>query len=202
MHAAGDHGRLPLRRNGTTNRRPGASPWACSQKLGEGPGCAGGYSARPIWAPTRHPSRHAACPTPARAAAAPLRPVPRATADPVARLLLTGSAGLIGRAIRRTITARGHEVIGLDCALPPGHPDHGDVCQPGLVAARAKDCAGILHLAAIARVGDSNRDPRRCRAITSAASATPSPPPARCRSSRGCCSPAAARSTARPPSCR
>ncbi len=87
----------------------------------------------------------------------------------MARLLLTGSAGLVGRAVRRTLAARGHEVIGLDCALPPGHPEHGDICQPGLIAARAArlggDLDGILHFAAIARVGASAADPGRCRAV-------------------------------------
>ncbi len=83
----------------------------------------------------------------------------------MARLLLTGSAGLIGGAVRRHLASRGHDVAGLDIAWPIGHPEHGDVCQPGAVAARARDCAGILHFAAVARVGASRSDPARCRAV-------------------------------------
>ncbi len=81
------------------------------------------------------------------------------------RLLLTGSAGLIGRALRRELGAAGHEVVGFDNAVSPCHPDYGDVRSPVAVAARAAGCRGIVHLAAIARVGKSAADPGLCRSV-------------------------------------
>lgn len=86
-----------------------------------------------------------------------------AGADRMARLLLTGSAGLIGRALRDRLTRLGHDVRGLDLALPAGHPERGDAREPDTVMAHAADRDGILHLAAIARVGASAADPGLCR---------------------------------------
>jgi nucleoside-diphosphate-sugar epimerase len=83
----------------------------------------------------------------------------------MARLLLTGSAGLIGRALRRVLCDAGHDVVGFDSAVSPCHPDYGDVRSPAAVAARAAGCDGIVHLAAIARVGMSAADPRLCRSV-------------------------------------
>lgn len=83
----------------------------------------------------------------------------------MARLLVTGSAGLIGRSVRRQLVAAAHEVIGLDLAAPLGHPDHGDILNSTILQQRAVGCVGILHLAAIARVGESEADPQRCKAV-------------------------------------
>lgn len=83
----------------------------------------------------------------------------------MARLLLTGSAGLIGRALRRVLVAAGHQVVGFDNAVSPCHPDYGDVRSPASLAARVAGCQGILHLAAIARVSVSAAEPRLCRGV-------------------------------------
>lgn len=83
----------------------------------------------------------------------------------MARLLLTGSEGLIGRALRRELVRHGHEVRGFDIRLPLEHPQHGDVRSSSSLRARARNCEGILHFAAVARVGASEADPELCRAI-------------------------------------
>ena len=83
----------------------------------------------------------------------------------MARLLLTGSAGLIGRTLRRVLSEAGHQVVGFDNAVSPCHPDYGDVRSPMALASRAAGCHGILHLAAIARVSVSAADPRLCRGV-------------------------------------
>jgi len=83
----------------------------------------------------------------------------------MARLLLTGSAGLIGRALSATLSRQGHEVQGYDIRHPPGHPEHGDVRQKSALRARARGCDGIIHLAAIARVGAGEADPELCHAV-------------------------------------
>ncbi len=83
----------------------------------------------------------------------------------MARLLLTGSAGLIGQALRRVLVAAGHQVVGFDNAVSPCHPDYGDVRSPAGLGARAAGCQGILHLAAIARVSVSAAEPRLCRSV-------------------------------------
>lgn len=83
----------------------------------------------------------------------------------MARLLLTGSAGLVGRAVRLALLAGGHQVVGLDNAVSPCHLDHGDIRSPATIAARAAGCHGILHLAAIARVSVSAAEPALCRSV-------------------------------------
>ena len=83
----------------------------------------------------------------------------------MARLLITGSSGLVGRALRRLLHRQGHEVVGLDVAVPPGHPDYGDSRSAAAIAARAAGCRGIVHLAAIARVGASVAQPALCRSV-------------------------------------
>ena len=83
----------------------------------------------------------------------------------MARLLVTGAAGLIGQTVRRRLMATGHEVLGLDLAAPSGHPDHGDILDSTILQQRAVGCVGILHFAAIARVGESEADPQRCAAV-------------------------------------
>lgn len=83
----------------------------------------------------------------------------------MARLLITGSSGLIGRALRRVLRSAGHEVVGFDVAASPGHPDFGDSRSATTLAAAAAGCRGIVHLAAIARVGASAADPALCRSV-------------------------------------
>jgi UDP-glucose 4-epimerase len=83
----------------------------------------------------------------------------------MATILITGSDGLVGRAARSWLAAQGHEVIGLDAALPPPHPEHGDIVDRADVMRRCRRVDGIIHLAAVARVRHAEAEPARCWAV-------------------------------------
>ncbi|MEQ1507097.1 MAG: NAD-dependent epimerase/dehydratase family protein [Myxococcota bacterium] len=72
------------------------------------------------------------------------------------KLLVTGSAGLIGRAVCAAARARGDTVVGYDLV------DGADVRDGEGLAAAARDVDGIVHLAAVSRVVWGERDPDGC----------------------------------------
>ncbi len=78
----------------------------------------------------------------------------------MSRVLITGSAGLVGRALRSALEARHCEVVGLD--LRAEGAEEGDVRERHRVEAAARGCAGIVHLAAVSRVVWGERDPEGC----------------------------------------
>ena len=77
------------------------------------------------------------------------------------RILITGSEGLIGRALRAALEARGVEVVGLDL-LGTGR-EHGDVRSLSRVRSALDGCDGVVHLAAVSRVLWGEHDPEGCR---------------------------------------
>lgn len=79
------------------------------------------------------------------------------------RILVTGSSGLIGRALVDTLRSRGHHVEGLD-ARDEGSW-FGDVRDPDRVARAVEGCSGVVHLAAMSRVAWGEDEPDLCRAI-------------------------------------
>ena len=80
----------------------------------------------------------------------------------MAVILITGSEGLIGRALRPWLMAQGHVVVGLDLALSASHPEHGDIVDRAYLLERCRHVGGIIHLAAVARVKHAEVDPARC----------------------------------------
>jgi len=98
------------------------------------------------------------------------------------RILITGSSGLVGEALRHALTASGFVVDGLDI-LAIGS-DKGDVKDLERVQSGVADCDGVIHLAAVSRVVWGERDPDLCWAtnvggmqnVLDAAFAQPSPP--------------------------
>lgn len=76
------------------------------------------------------------------------------------RILVTGSEGLIGSALREALAARGMDVVGLD--LLASGEERGDVRDIERVRAAMSGCAGVVHLAAVSRVVWAERDPERC----------------------------------------
>jgi nucleoside-diphosphate-sugar epimerase len=76
------------------------------------------------------------------------------------RILLTGSAGVIGGALRAALESEGALVIGLDLRAH-GH-ERGDVRDQSAVERAARGCTGIVHLAAVSRVAWAERDPAAC----------------------------------------
>ncbi len=77
------------------------------------------------------------------------------------RILITGSEGLVGGALRGLLEARGNEVVGLD--LRGAGSEHGDVRVPGRVRDAIAGCRGVVHLAAVSRVAWAERAPDDCR---------------------------------------
>ena len=65
-------------------------------------------------------------------------------------ILVTGSAGAIGRAVCRELNTRGHHVRGLDCRPTPDMGDAivGDILEPAEIAAAMDGIDTVIHLAA------------------------------------------------------
>jgi UDP-glucose 4-epimerase len=76
------------------------------------------------------------------------------------RILITGSSGLVGRDLRRSLAERGHHIRGLD--LRADHLERGDVRDLERVTEALEDVVGVIHLAAVSRVAWGERDPGAC----------------------------------------
>jgi nucleoside-diphosphate-sugar epimerase len=76
------------------------------------------------------------------------------------RILITGSSGLVGKALRLALEPQGFAVHGFDL-LGTG-PEQGDVHDAAQVLAALDHCDGIIHLAAVSRVVWGERDPALC----------------------------------------
>jgi nucleoside-diphosphate-sugar epimerase len=94
-------------------------------------------------------------------------------------ILITGSSGLIGSALRVSLKTAGFQVHGLD--LRGQGADLGDVRHTDDVERCMRDCTGVVHLAAVSRVIDAERTPDVCwatnvqgtQAVLDAAEASP-----------------------------
>lgn len=95
-------------------------------------------------------------------------------------ILITGSKGIIGSALRRALDRLGKRYTNFDI-LALKTDGQGDVLSPSSVESAATGCRGIVHLAAVSRVVWGQRDPDLCLAtnirgtnhIISAALASP-----------------------------
>jgi len=76
------------------------------------------------------------------------------------RILVTGSRGLIGSGLVPLLEGRGWEVVRLDLRRDPGE----NLLTPGVLEAAAGGVDGVVHLAAISRVVQAERDPDLCHA--------------------------------------
>ncbi len=77
------------------------------------------------------------------------------------RVLVTGSAGRVGRAAVRGLAARGHHVVGLDVRPTPGLPPAQSVVAPlSDLSALRKAAAGVDCLIHLAATPDDARYPR------------------------------------------
>lgn len=72
-----------------------------------------------------------------------------------AGILITGSEGLVGRALRRALERRGESVGSFDLRAP----QRRDVRSAAQLATSMSSCRGVVHLAAVSRVIDGERDP-------------------------------------------
>lgn len=81
-----------------------------------------------------------------------------------ADILITGSAGLIGRAVAARLRAEGIGIVGLDPrAVDPAA--QGDMRDADRLRAALATVDGVLHLGAMSRVVDGERDPDRCWSV-------------------------------------
>ncbi len=78
---------------------------------------------------------------------------------PELRILLTGAAGLIGRALTPRLQAAGFTVVPFDLKADPP----GDVTDAAALRDVLRGADGIIHLAAVSRVIDGERNPDLCR---------------------------------------
>ena len=76
------------------------------------------------------------------------------------RILVTGSKGLIGSALRAQIEGHGREVVGLD--LRGAGSEKGDVRDAQRIRGLIDRCLGVIHLAAVSRVAWAERDQEGC----------------------------------------
>lgn len=76
-------------------------------------------------------------------------------------ILVTGSSGLIGRAITARLQYAGHTVRLFDLADGTGQ----DVCDPSALAAAMEGIDGVIHLAAVSRVVWAQQDPSKAWAV-------------------------------------
>jgi len=79
------------------------------------------------------------------------------------RILITGSSGLIGRALRLALHEQGYCIRGLD--IRASGTEAGDVCHPDTLRQAIQGCAGVIHLAAVSRVVWGERDPEHCEKV-------------------------------------
>jgi len=77
-------------------------------------------------------------------------------------IAITGSEGLIGRAMVSGLQSLGYRLRRFDLCLPVGHPGRGNVLDSDAVARLVADCDGVIHLAAVSRVVWGERDPDLC----------------------------------------
>lgn len=77
-----------------------------------------------------------------------------------ARILVTGSSGLIGSVLCPFLADAGYQTQGLD--LRATREDGGDVRDRAALAAAVRHCQGVVHLAAVSRVLTAEDNPSAC----------------------------------------
>lgn len=78
------------------------------------------------------------------------------------RILITGSSGLVGTALRNSLASLGFEVVGLD--LRATDTEAGNVRDAARVGDAVRGCDGVVHLAAVSRVVWGENNPALCQA--------------------------------------
>lgn len=77
-------------------------------------------------------------------------------------ILITGSKGLIGSHLKKSLTNIGYEIIGLDNAYEQNDDRCGNIINKHHLSEKAKECDGIVHLAAVSRVIWGEQNPELC----------------------------------------
>ena len=79
------------------------------------------------------------------------------------RLIVTGTAGLVGKRVAARLRAQGHEVIAIDVRSRDAEPM--DFRSPAALSLIDHSIDGIIHLAAVSRVAWGEADAPLCEAI-------------------------------------
>jgi nucleoside-diphosphate-sugar epimerase len=80
----------------------------------------------------------------------------------VQKILITGSAGLIGRALTPLLLERGYHPVAFDKQFPEGDARHGDITRVETLRQAMPGCIGVINLAAVSRVLWGEQDPQNC----------------------------------------
>lgn len=81
-------------------------------------------------------------------------------------VLITGSEGLIGSRLKELLEEQGYNVTGIDLKAPTFEGGvQGDILDEAKMRELAQDCVGVVHLAAVSRVIDGQKDPERCKLV-------------------------------------
>lgn len=78
------------------------------------------------------------------------------------RILITGSKGLIGSALKHALMLVGIDVIGIDIRANETEPECGDILDKEHVVSLVNRVNGVVHLAAVSRVIDGEKNPSLC----------------------------------------
>ncbi len=81
------------------------------------------------------------------------------------KILITGSKGLIGKSLKKSLCALGFKVLGVDNAYDTQHEEYGDIRDIELLGSLARGAVGIVHLAGVSRVITGERNPELCRLL-------------------------------------
>lgn len=76
------------------------------------------------------------------------------------RVLITGSCGLVGAALETELSRRGWDVCGFD--IRGIGANYGDVLDESSLRSIVGRVSGIIHLAAVSRVAEAEREPDLC----------------------------------------
>ncbi len=78
------------------------------------------------------------------------------------RILITGSKGLIGSALKQALQLLNIEVIGIDIRVDEQEAEYGNILNKNDLLPLASLVDGIVHLAAVSRVIDGEKNPELC----------------------------------------
>jgi nucleoside-diphosphate-sugar epimerase len=78
------------------------------------------------------------------------------------RILITGSKGLIGSALKLALKILNIDVVGIDIRSDQQDSEHGNILNKELLFHFVDGVDGIVHLAAISRVIDGEKNPDLC----------------------------------------
>jgi nucleoside-diphosphate-sugar epimerase len=79
------------------------------------------------------------------------------------RVVVTGSAGFIGKCVMTALQANGCEAVPFD--IRDFDHRHNDICDPEALMSMLAGTDGVIHLAAISRVASGEQQPELCQRI-------------------------------------